>query len=74
MNKLKLLKIINPVLGISLILQALAITAMILEIAPRWLFKMHKFNGVIFIIIAIFHVTLNWGWIKANFMKKKENN
>ncbi len=73
MNKIKLLKLVNPVLGISFLLQAISAVTMVLGKAPRWLYKLHIINGLIFIIIAIVHVTLNWGWIKANILKKKEN-
>lgn len=73
MNKIKLLKMLNPVLGISFLLQAISAVAIVLRKAPGWLYKLHAINGMTFIIIVLVHVTLNWGWIKANFLKKNEN-
>jgi hypothetical protein len=61
MNKIKLLKIVNPVLGISFLLQVISVVA--------GLHTLHKINGMVFIIIAIVHVLLNWGWFKANFKR-----
>ncbi len=65
MSKIKLLKIVNSVLGISFILQVISTVA--------GLYTLHKINGMIFIIIAIVHVALNWGWIKANFIESTKN-
>jgi hypothetical protein len=72
MDKMKLLKKLNPVLGISFLLQAISVVFMVLGMAPGWLYKAHAFNGMIFIIIVLVHITLNWSWIKANFFKKNE--
>jgi hypothetical protein len=71
MNKIKLLKIVNIVLGISFLLQAISVVFMILEKAPGWLYKLHALNGMVFIVLIFVHIGLNWAWIRANFMKKK---
>jgi hypothetical protein len=73
MDKMKLLKKLNPVLGISFLLQAISVVFMVLEMAPGWLYKVHAINGMIFILIVLVHITLNWSWIKVNFLKKKED-
>lgn len=73
MNKMKLLKILNPLLGISFMLQVISIVALIMGKVPGWLFKLHLLNGKIFVLLAITHVVLNWAWIKANFLKNHEN-
>lgn len=72
MNKMKLLKIVNIVLGISFLLQAISVVFMVLEMAPGWLYKLHAFNGMIFILLVIVHIALNWAWIRVNFFKRKE--
>jgi hypothetical protein len=72
MDKMKLLKKLNPVLGLSFLLQAISVVFMVLGMAPGWLYKAHAINGMIFIIIVLVHITLNWSWIKVNFFKKNE--
>jgi len=74
MNKMKLLKIVNIVLGISFLLQAISVVYMVLEIAPGWLYKLHALNGIVFILLVIVHIALNWAWIRVNFFKKKADN
>ncbi|MDD5491949.1 MAG: hypothetical protein PHV60_04630 [bacterium] len=74
MNKMKLLKIVNIVLGISFLLQAISVVFMVLKMAPGWLYKVHALNGIVFILLVIVHIVLNWAWIRVNFLKKKEDN
>lgn len=33
----------------------------------RMVFELHELNGVLFIAVALTHIVLNWGWVKANF-------
>ncbi|MDD5260208.1 MAG: DUF4405 domain-containing protein [bacterium] len=71
MNKIKLLKFVNFVLGISFLVQAISVVFMVLEKAPGWLYKLHALNGMVFIVLVFVHIALNWAWIRANFLKKK---
>lgn len=73
MNKIKLLKTVNFLLVTSFVLQAISVIAMVMEIAPGWLYRIHGINGIAFILLAIIHILLNWSWIKANFLKRNEN-
>ncbi len=69
--KLKLLKIVNAVLGISFLMQAISVVFMILEKAPGWMYKLHTINGMVFIVLVMIHIILNWAWIRINFLKKR---
>ena len=71
--KIKLLKIVNLFLGLAFLLQVISVVTMILEIGPGWIYSMHSINGLVFILLVIVHIVLNWAWIRVNFMKKKEN-
>ncbi len=71
--KTKLLKIVNIILGLSFLAQTVSVVFMVLDKAPGWLYKFHAINGIVFIILAFTHITLNWAWIRINFFKKKEN-
>jgi hypothetical protein len=64
------LKIVNSLLFISLLVQA---------ITGLWLFwsgsetiaNIHKYNGLIFLALVATHITLNWNWIKTVLLKIK---
>ncbi|MFA6079028.1 MAG: DUF4405 domain-containing protein [Candidatus Omnitrophota bacterium] len=71
-----LLKIINPLLFISFLIQAVTGIALAFNLVGRieWLagpvVEIHEYNGL-FMIIAIFaHLALNWGWVKTQFFKR----
>ncbi|MFA4982195.1 MAG: DUF4405 domain-containing protein [Candidatus Omnitrophota bacterium] len=35
------------------------------------LLELHEYNGLLMAALVVIHVTLNWGWIKANILKKR---
>ena len=75
MDKVKLLRIVNPILFISFIVQATTASIMVLRIRVphlRSILELHEYNGILMIILVAIHVTLNWGWIRANFFKKSK--
>ena len=69
MTKAMALKIVNPILGVLIITQALsgffhgALSYEAFEI-------IHEGGGALLILCVLVHVILNWNWIKANFLKK----
>lgn len=74
MAKLNPLKIINPILGIIFLI--MAVSGMLMACFPAVIPYMtvatiHKYGGFAMIILTIGHIFHNWGWIKANMMKKK---
>jgi hypothetical protein len=71
MNKLSLLKVLNPLLVLSFLLQAVTVVFIMLRTGPEWTIKVHIYNGLAFLALALVHVMLNWGWIKANMFKRK---
>jgi len=32
--------------------------------------KLHEYNGIVFIGLALIHIYLNWSWIKSQLLKK----
>lgn len=75
MNKIAVLRVVNAVLLLSFFMQV--ITSFIIFLKLRvpfreFIFEAHEYNGLLLITTAALHVILNWGWIKANFFKKKE--
>jgi hypothetical protein len=69
MKKNTVLKILNPILGILLINQVLM--GLLHDILPHKVFEvLHEGGGIVFAIVVILHIILNWSWIKANFLRK----
>lgn len=65
---IKWLKIVNSILFISFLIQAFS---------GLWLFLadseiiavIHKYNGLLLIILIATHITLNWNWVKTVLLK-----
>ena len=70
MNRKKLLKIVNICLG--LLFLNMAITGLSADLIPYDIYRVvHAQVGKAFVLFAIAHITLNWGWIKNTLLKKK---
>ncbi|HAM38563.1 MAG: hypothetical protein A2474_00380 [Elusimicrobia bacterium RIFOXYC2_FULL_34_12] len=73
MNKIKLLHIANPILLISFLIQTISIFNMLFQIDiidQELIFNIHKYNGLLFILLIFVHIIFNWNWIKVNILKK----
>lgn len=74
MNKAVVLRIVNIALFFSFIIQTITASVMLFRINTPYLqliSEVHEYNGIFLIIAVITHIVLNWGWIKANFFKKR---
>ncbi len=70
MTKQTLLKIVNPLLALLMINQAL--TGMFnLYLSNRAFTILHEWGGFVLSAMVIVHVALNWGWIKAQFRQHR---
>ena len=70
MKKQTLLKIINPLLGLLVLNQA--VTGMLHDVMPYELFELLHKGGWLMLIIAAIHCYLNWGWVKANLFPARK--
>ena len=69
MKKNTLLKILNPILLMLFINQA--VTALLLdELPPRAFEIFHKGGGAILLTLIAVHFILNFNWVKANYFSK----
>lgn len=61
------LKIVNPLLALAVMHQALSgvLNGMI---PPDTFERLHKAGGLALVLLALAHVSLNWPWIRANFL------
>jgi len=79
MSSLKLLKILNPIMAIAFIVGAVAVILYKFPLITKLqgdeiIGKIHETAGIIFIMLAILHIILNWNWIKLHFFGIKVKN
>jgi hypothetical protein len=75
MDKTKMLQIVNPILFLVVMLQALSGLIFIfhLQVLPMaFVGEFHEYNGLVLVALALVHLALNWGWVKSNFLRKKQ--
>jgi cytochrome b len=71
MKKPAMLKILNPILFVLIAWQV--VTVILLKVMPSELIgELHEWNGYAIGVAVIFHLYLNWSWIKTNFLTKKK--
>ena len=72
MNKQLALRILNPILGLLLISQAVSGLLSARGLMPPEAFEIiHESGGIALVLGVGLHLTLNWSWVKASFMKPK---
>jgi len=70
MQRQKWLKVINSALPVMLIW--LVITVLLRKSIPYEIYEIiHGFIGFAMTGLILLHVTLNFGWIKSNYLKKR---
>ncbi len=68
MNKQKQLTIVNPLLGLALVIQA--ISGALHDVLPKLVFEVLHKSGWALVVLAIYHVYLNWYWVKKNLLQR----
>ena len=69
MDKNAVLKVINPALALLMLNQPFS--AFLMAVTGWDLFEsLHVGGGILLLLAAAVHLMLNWGWVKANFLKK----
>jgi len=63
------LKTVNLLLFISLATQAVTAIWLLVR-GTNLVYEIHKYNGIAFLVLAACHLFLNWGWIRANYLKR----
>ena len=78
MNKAKLLKISTILLMISFLAEVVTIVGMVflksflIRLGALGIFfEIHEYNGFLFTALVFAHLFFNWGWIRANILKRR---
>jgi undecaprenyl pyrophosphate phosphatase UppP len=70
MKQGKVLKVLNVIIGILMLNQA--VTGLLRERLPEETFEhFHIVGAVLLVTGTIFHLIKNWTWVKATYFKKK---
>jgi len=73
--KMKLLKIVNIFLIILFVVSIVSV--LLYKFIPSKiqgepiLYEIHEIAGIIFFVNAVFHLIMNWNWLKNQIFKKK---
>ncbi|MDD5681132.1 MAG: hypothetical protein PHI59_07815 [Candidatus Omnitrophica bacterium] len=77
MNRGKLFKTATILLAISFLTQVVTVVGMIflksflIRLGALGIFfEIHEYNGFLFITLVLAHLFFNWGWIRANILKR----
>ncbi len=71
MDKNAVLKILNPILAILMVNQPFS--ALLSEVTGWDFFEgMHAGGGILLVLVATMHLTLNWRWVATNFLKNEQ--
>ena len=72
MNKVAALKILNPLLAVFFLNQALTgiFADEIFARSPKAFAILHQGGGYCLIALVVLHIYLNWNWVKATFFRK----
>ena len=71
MNRTKLLKILNPLMGLLFVTQI--VSGLGHHYIPLSIFHfIHDDGGQLLTVLVIAHVGLNWPWIKGAYLKRQK--
>lgn len=71
MNKVKLLKYVNPVLFLVILAQ-FVLLFLSEKIEISWYSDFHHYNGYAIGLLAVMHIYLNMSWFRNTYFKKKK--
>ena len=69
MNKVKALKILNPI--VALLFLAQMVSALLIILAGDAFIPAHLIGGGCLILAGIAHLALNWAWVRMQYFKPR---
>lgn len=70
---MKALRIVNFLLALDILLVGLSMLMYKITGGDELYGEIHENAGIVFFVLALFHIYLNRKWIKSAFFKKKSN-
>jgi len=76
MTKIKMLRIVNALMLLAIL--TVVVSMGLYKFGPsalqgtEILGELHGLAGLCFVILAIIHLSLNWGWMKMNYFAQKK--
>ena len=71
MKRSSMLKILNPIIAVLILNQV--VTGALHDAIPDEAYEFfHEGGGICLFIGAVLHVILNWNWVKASFVRRKQ--
>ena len=67
MLKAKILRIVNPLLAVAILYQLFTVIMMNITGGAEWVGKSHVIAGYCLFFLVLFHLYLNWNWVKMTF-------
>lgn len=71
--KNRVLMVVNTLLLILLGIQAVTAILSVSGLGGGWNYRIHTTGGFVMVLVAIIHLVLNFGWIRARFSRKQDN-
>ncbi len=68
MNRITALKILNPILFISALLQPVSA---LVGLEHELFANIHIYNGILLVILILTHLALNFKWVVQNYFKPR---
>ena len=65
------LKFVNRILLVLLLGVVIGLAGYKITEGGTWA-SLHQYAGILFAIVGILHLAYSWGWVRANFLKKKK--
>lgn len=69
---IKILKVLNPILLLTVVFTMVGLVGYNITELEHWR-TLHFISGSLFFLAAILHLILNWGWVKASYLKRKKS-
>jgi hypothetical protein len=70
----KWLIVINPVIGVLIVMQAITGLNMVFGFLDRRTFvALHAYGGYLLFFLVLCHLAINWFWVRNVLVKKKKD-
>lgn len=73
MTKVSVLRVVNIMLALAFFTVLTSVILMKAGIINPTVFEVHETAGGLMLLLAATHLWLNWGWVRANILKRRQH-